>query len=235
MQNPLPTNSVRDLFWAGAGSLLAHLLAFTPNHFLPIPLDTHGIGVSTSMNATLTAKKNYADHSKFDSVRISTDQTSNRGSERLAIPGSARSNNATVFPKLGVSTVASTLIGDQHSSSESRVPVVYLLSADGRVVASSADLSLYRLSLARASQLVANPSPNKRQIGFEGRVVLNVSGVTGVGKLRVSVNQSSGNGALDDHALSLMNQAVQVAPIPDQLNRREFVIAVPVEYRLGVD
>jgi hypothetical protein len=33
----------------------------------------------------------------------------------------------------------------------------------------------------------------------------------------------------------LMNQAVQVAPIPDQLNRREFVIAVPVEYRLGDD
>jgi TonB family protein len=82
---------------------------------------------------------------------------------------------------------------------------------------------------------VANPSPNKRQTGFEGRVVLNVSGVTGVGKLRVSVNQSSGNGALDDHALNLMNQAVQVAPIPDQLNRREFVIAVPVEYRLGDD
>ena len=93
----------------------------------------------------------------------------------------------------------------------------------------------YRLNLARAAHGFRQYPPLARARGWEGVVVVVVTTVAGVGRPQVRLSQSSGVEALDDQALSMLEQAVFVAALPSGLRGRQFALTLPIHFSLDGD
>jgi len=87
----------------------------------------------------------------------------------------------------------------------------------------------YRLSLALAARSYKQYPASVREGALDGDVVVTVS--AGVGAPVVGLGQSSGQPSLDRLALDLMVKATALAPLPEILRGKQFVISVPVQYR----
>ena len=94
-------------------------------------------------------------------------------------------------------------------------------------------MSEYRLSLAREARRFKRYPQLARERGWEGVAVISVSTVAGVLLPQVGLSQSTGFSLLDEAALDLARQAVQVASLPDALRHRQFAISLPIHYRLS--
>jgi TonB family protein len=224
MSDPLPAYSVRDFYWACAGSVLAHLLVFMTDRVVQIPVMSLAAVGDVPMAATLRAANEPRDQVPPGLPAIIAPEIGKLGDERLV-----SQKSAMVFAKNKVSTVAFPLLAEKRFGLMASAPVP---AETEMVEATAADVALYRLSLARASRHVAGSSSQTGGLPWEGRVVLSIDGVAGGGVPRVSLNKSSGITALDDHAREMMNQAVQLAPVPERLNRRRFAVVVPIEFSL---
>lgn len=91
----------------------------------------------------------------------------------------------------------------------------------------------YRLNLAREARRYKRYPSSIDGRDAEGVVVVLV--FVQLASLRpvTRLQQSSGDEALDQAALEMMEQAIKTASIPLELQGRRFRIAVPVEYRLA--
>ena len=224
MSDPLPAYSVRDFYWACAVSLFAHLLVFMTDRVVQIPAMSFAAVGDVPIAATLRAGKQRVGGMPAALPGMKGPEIGQLVDERLVTQKSA-----TVFAKNKVSTVAFPLLAEKRFGLMASAPVP---AETEMVEATAADVALYRLSLARASRHVAGSSSQTGGLPWEGRVVLSIDGVAGGGVPRVSLNKSSGITALDDHAREMMNQAVQLAPVPERLNRRRFAVVVPIEFSL---
>ena len=228
MSDPLPANSVRDFYWACAGSVLAHFLIFMTYRVVQIPVMSLTAVGDVPIAVTLRTGNQRA-------VKIPTALPGMKGPEigKLTDQHLVTQKSATVFAKNEVSTVAFPLLSENRSGLMASAPALTASAETEMVEAAAADVALYRLRLARASRHVAGSSPQIGGMSWAGRVVLSIDGLAGGGVPRVSLNKSSGNAALDDHAREMMNQAVQLAPVPDRLSRRRFAVVVPIEFGLA--
>ena len=224
MSNPLPAYSVRDFYWACAGSVLAHLLVFMTDRVVQIPVMSLAAVGDVPIAATLGAANEPRGQVPPGLPAIKAPEIGKLGDERLVTQKSAM-----VFAKNKVSTVAFPSLAEKRSGPMASTPA----SAETEMVeATAADVALYRLSLARASRRVADSSPQTDGLPWVGRVVLTINGLAGGEVPRVSLNKSSGIPALDDHAREMMNQAVRLAPVPDRLSSSRFAVVVPIEFGL---
>ena len=224
MSDPLPAYSVRDFYWACAGSVLAHLLVFMTDRVVQIPVMSLAAVGDVPMAATLRAANEPRDQVPPGLPAIKAPEIGKLGDERLVTQKSAM-----VFAKNKVSTVAFPLLAEKRPGPMASTPT----SAETQMVeVTAADVALYRLSLARASRRVADSSPQTDGLPWVGRVVLSINGLAGGEVPRVSLNKSSGIPALDDHAREMMNQAVRLAPVPDRLSSSRFAVVVPIEFGL---
>ncbi len=89
----------------------------------------------------------------------------------------------------------------------------------------------YRLSLARAARSYKQYPTLNREGVLEGDVIITVSAAAGGGAPVVALGRTSGQPLLDSLALDLMIKATGLAPLPDILRGKPFVISVPVQYR----
>lgn len=98
------------------------------------------------------------------------------------------------------------------------------LSADG--------LRQYRLVLAREARRFKRYPAYARERGWEGDVIIMLTGTSVLEVPSVSLDKSSGHAALDEQALEIMRRAVSQAALPESLRGRRFRIAVPIQFRL---
>jgi protein TonB len=89
----------------------------------------------------------------------------------------------------------------------------------------------YRLSLARAARSYKQYPTLNREGVLEGDVIITVSAAAGGGAPVVVLGRTSGQPLLDRLALDLMIKATGLAPLPDILRGKPFVISLPVQYR----
>ena len=71
-----------------------------------------------------------------------------------------------------------------------------------------------------------------REGGWEGRVDVALSASAGQGMPRASLVRSSGYRALDEQALSMVEQAAAVTLLPEGLHNAEFRVLLPIEFSL---
>ena len=100
----------------------------------------------------------------------------------------------------------------------------------GEHLPAQADIDRYRLNLARAARLFRQYPPVARIGGPEGRVVVVVSTVAGMGRPRVSLSQSSGSEILDAQGLSMVDQAISIAELPSGLRGGVFALTLPIHF-----
>lgn len=227
MSDPLPAYSVRDFYWACAVSLLAHFLVVMTDRIVQIPVMSLAAVGDVPIAATLRAGNQRAGEMLTAMPGMNGPEIGKLADERLVTQ-----NSTTVFAKNKVSTVAFPLLAEKRSELMASSPALPAPAETEIVEATAADVALYRLSLARASRHVASSSSQTGGLPWEGRVVLSIDGLAGGGVPRVSLSKSSGIAVLDDHAREMMNQAVQLAPVPDRLNRSRFTVVVPIEFGL---
>lgn len=227
MSNPLPAYSVRGFYWAFAVSLLAHFLVFMTDRVAQIPVMSPAAVGDMPVAATLRAGNQHAGEMLAAIPGMIAPEIGKLADERLVTQ-----SGATVFVKNKVSTVAFPLLAEKRSGLMASGPALPAPAETEMVEATAADVALYRLSLARASRHMASSSSQTGGLPWKGRVVLSIDGLAGGGVPQVSLSKSSGIVALDNHAWEMMNQAVQLAPVPDRLNRSRFAVVVPVEFGL---
>lgn len=94
-------------------------------------------------------------------------------------------------------------------------------------------IGAYRLNLARASRMFRDYPALARERNWEGVAVVVVTTVAGVGRPQVTLSQSSGFELLDARALSMVDQAVGIAALPDDLRGRQFALTLPIHFSLA--
>ena len=96
----------------------------------------------------------------------------------------------------------------------------------------SADaLRYYRLSLAIAARRYQRYPAQARAQGWAGSVEVALL-LSANGRTSTALSQSSGHGALDEQALSMIGQAAQAIPLPEALQGRSYRLLVPVLFSL---
>lgn len=102
--------------------------------------------------------------------------------------------------------------------------------ADGMISADG--IRRYRLSLARAARQYQTYPQQARESGWQGKVVLKIqAGLAGTTP-QVELEHSSGFNLLDSEALTMMQRAVHLAVLPENLYGKPFSISQPVYYSL---
>lgn len=94
------------------------------------------------------------------------------------------------------------------------------------------ELRQYRMALAIAARRFRHYPPVAREGSWEGRVDVELSASAGLGVPRVSLVRSSGHRALDEQALSMVEQAAAVTRLPDGLQGIELRVLLPIEFSL---
>lgn len=93
-----------------------------------------------------------------------------------------------------------------------------------------ASLSAYRLALARQARKFKQYPQEAPATGVAVEVLVAMRSVPGMPEPVVRLLQSSGNRQLDDAALSMITQAVRLAPLPAELRGRHVQIELPVQF-----
>lgn len=101
------------------------------------------------------------------------------------------------------------------------------------LVASAAEIGQYRLNVARSARQFKVYPPLAREKGWEGVVHVSVAMPIGAGVPTVLLANSSGYEVLDRQALHMVEQAVNLAILPEGMRGRRLAISLPVEYRLA--
>ena len=97
---------------------------------------------------------------------------------------------------------------------------------------SADELRQYRMALAIAARRFKHYPLVAREGGWEGRVDVALSASAGQGMPRASLVRSSGYRALDEQALSMVEQAAAVTLLPEGLHNAEFRVLLPIEFSL---
>lgn len=150
-------------------------------------------------------------------------------SPRLAVPQPspapavpvAESLSVPVAPPLPAAIPASPAPSANSAGGEGRPEGV---DADG--------LRQYRIDLATAARRFRVYPAVARARGWEGTVELAISFGPLLPAPLVRVTRSSGHSVLDEQALSMLTQAVRVAPVPESLRGRELNISLPIRFSL---
>lgn len=90
----------------------------------------------------------------------------------------------------------------------------------------------YRIDLASAARRFRVYPAVARARGWEGTVELAIASGPLVSVPVIRVTRSSGHPVLDEQAVSMLSQAVRVAPLPDSLRGRELNISLPIRFSL---
>jgi protein TonB len=96
------------------------------------------------------------------------------------------------------------------------------VSADG--------LREYRVSLAIAARRFKRYPVLALERGWEGTVDVAVSMTSWQQRPQPALVRSSGHAALDEQALSMVEQASLVTVLPDSLKGRDFGFVLPIEF-----
>ena len=94
-------------------------------------------------------------------------------------------------------------------------------------------LGVYRLNLAREARRFKQYPAIAREQSWEGVVVLAIQAQIGSVVPAVLVEHGSGHDVLDVQALEMVLQAARQASIPESLRGKQFVINVPIHFRLA--
>jgi protein TonB len=97
------------------------------------------------------------------------------------------------------------------------------------------DLRQYRVALAIAARRFKRYPPLARERGWEGRVEVAVSVSAWQRGPQSSLVHSSGHAALDEQALSMIEQASATTMLPESLKGRDFRVLLPIEFTLDDD
>ena len=100
---------------------------------------------------------------------------------------------------------------------------------------SSDSLRQYRLDLSRAARRFRFYPQSARAQGWEGIVELTISVAPLYPRPMVKLKRSSGHVVLDDEAQRMAEKAVQLTPLPDDLQGKTFVIPFPVWFNLQAE
>jgi protein TonB len=127
----------------------------------------------------------------------------------------------------------SPLAGSSANSGKARPIGSPEVTASEPLSVSEAVLGQYRLNVARsARQFKVYPSL-AREKGWEGVVHVSVAMLIGLERPVVSLGRSSGYGVLDRQALEMVEQAVNLAILPEGMRGSNMTVSMPVEYRLA--
>lgn len=105
-------------------------------------------------------------------------------------------------------------------------------SAPPAVGASADGLRRYRLNLAVEARNFKRYPAQARAAGWVGTVAVFLS-VDAEGRVGVSVNKSSGYGALDEAGCTMIEASAQRTPVPDVLRGKAFSLVIPVVFDLN--
>jgi protein TonB len=105
-------------------------------------------------------------------------------------------------------------------------------AGDGEEQAVLAALEVYRLRLFERTMAQAHYPPEAIARGWEGRVLLRLRFGKHGALLDVDVRESSGYVVLDTEAIEMAKRANTQSPIPDILQHRNFIVMIPVIFRL---
>lgn len=139
----------------------------------------------------------------------------------------------------------STVVNDRPAETETIPPILATqnkIAASGRPddlsevknaeVKNAEGLGEYRLGLAREARRFKRYPSIARENAWTGVVVLMIQGAASSATPIVSIDQSSGHAVLDAQALEMLEKAARLAPLPDSLMGKRFVISLPIHYRL---
>jgi len=105
-------------------------------------------------------------------------------------------------------------------------------SSEAQTVSAEA-LGQYRLNVARyARQFKVYPSQARENV-WEGVVHVLIAMPIGFESPVVSLGRSSGHAVLDRQALDMVEQAVSLAILPEDMRGKNWTVSLPVEYRLA--
>ncbi len=153
---------------------------------------------------------------------------------QLLTPREQRPPEARNLASLSASTATNAVAASKPAASGEHAIAPGIGNGTAQHDAVSLDvMSEYRLSLAREARRFKRYPQLARERGWEGVAVISVSTVAGALLPQVGLSQSTGFSLLDDAALELARQAVQVAGLPDALRHRQFAISLPIHYRLS--
>lgn len=100
---------------------------------------------------------------------------------------------------------------------------------------SADDLRQYRVALAIAARRFKRYPPEARERGWAGRVEVALNLSAWQPSPRLSLVQSSGHAALDEQALSMIEQASASTTLPESLRGKDFRVLLPIEFTLADD
>ena len=155
--------------------------------------------------------------------------------ERLATKATAlQSTFLPINSRLTAATDLPAGIPDNKPPEISRAAETPALSSiESREVLSVEGLGVYRLNLAREARRFKQYPAIAREQSWEGVVVLAIQAQTGSVVPAVLVEHGSGHDVLDVQALEMVLQAARQASIPESLRGKQFVINVPIHFRLA--
>lgn len=138
----------------------------------------------------------------------------------LPAPGKAESLLPSPSPSPSVSEGGASPAGTSNVPSEG---------------ASADDLRQYRVALAIAARRFKRYPLLARERGWAGRVEVAVNLSAWQPNPRLSLVQSSGHAALDEQALSMIEQASATTTLPESLRGKDFRVLLPIEFTLEDD
>ena len=94
------------------------------------------------------------------------------------------------------------------------------------------DLAEYRVALAMVAKRYKDYPARARASGWEGVVGIELRGSSWASAPEVIIVQSSGQAALDEHALKLTTKALEVTSLPEGLRGKNFRVLLSVAYSL---
>ncbi|WP_186407063.1 TonB family protein [Candidatus Accumulibacter aalborgensis] len=97
------------------------------------------------------------------------------------------------------------------------------------------DLRQYRVALAIAARRFKRYPSLARERGWEGTVEVALDVTAWQPAPAISLVRSSGRAALDEQAMSMIEQATAATTLPERLKGRAFRVLLPIEFSLTAD
>lgn len=220
----MPRESVRRLLLALAVSVLVHAaLLVTARRALPLRLTATMTRIQAVIN---------------DGNRIAASEVSPTVPTVVAAPLPPRMSarpetTARRLRELPARTSVPAVAGPAQAPSSVVAPTaggdVPAAARDG---VSPDDLRQYRVGLAIAARRFKRYPPAAREHGWEGAAEVAVSVSAGHRAPELLLIRSSGRAALDEQALSTIEQAAAATAVPESLQGKDFRVLLTIEFLL---